>query len=116
MNVVGISDIQRLVAQEVGKRRGIKVRVGRYTDKSDSLHIYGKDFHGTGGTKECLDRISRQNLNELTWTTDDLKEIFLESRHVLAAQLESEKRGAGKGVILPDIDAKTFPYPAEWDE
>ena len=40
--------------------------------------------------------------------------MFEEARHLLAAQLESEKRGAGKGVVLPEIDASTFPYPDEW--
>lgn len=115
MNVRGMIDIQRLVAKEVGKRRGIKTKLGRYTDFSDSLHIYGKDFHGSGGVKESMDRIARQSIKELTWRTEELQEMFVEARHTLAAQLESEKRGAGKGVILPDIDGKTFPYPAEWD-
>jgi len=114
MNVYAMTDLQRLIALEVGKLRGIKTRVGRYTDKSDSLHIYGKDFSGSGGFQEVLARIVAEPLEGLCWSTEFLEPMFKESRHLLAAQLESEQRGAGKGIVLPGIDEKTFIYPSEW--
>jgi len=116
MNIIGITDIQRLVAKEVGERRGVKTRVGRYTDKSDSLHIYGKDFQGPGGVQGMLIRLEKEPLESFCWDTKFLEPIFKEARHILAAQLESERRGSGKGVVLPELDGKNFPYPKEWEE
>ncbi len=45
MNVYALTDLQRLMANEIAKKRGVPVRVGRYVDISDSLHIYGSYFH-----------------------------------------------------------------------
>jgi len=45
MNVYALTDLQRLMAEEIAKKRGESVRVGRYVDISDSLHIYGSYFH-----------------------------------------------------------------------
>lgn len=114
MNVVAITDIQRLVASEVGKRRGIKTKVGCYSDKSDSLHIYGKDFHGAGGLQEILQRMDKTLFENLCYETEILAPMFEEARHLLAAQLAAEKDGLGKGVVAPGVDRHNFPYPPEW--
>lgn len=45
MNVYAITDLQRIIAEEISKKRGERVRVGRYVDISDSLHIYGSYFN-----------------------------------------------------------------------
>ena len=45
MNVYALTELQRLMAEEISKKRGVPVRVGRYVDISDSLHIYGSYFH-----------------------------------------------------------------------
>ena len=44
MNVYAITDLQRIIAEEISRKRGEPVRVGRYVDISDSLHIYGSYF------------------------------------------------------------------------
>lgn len=44
MNVYVITDLQRIIAEEISKKRGEKVVVGRYVDINDSLHIYGSYF------------------------------------------------------------------------
>jgi len=90
------------------------VRVDRYCDKSDSLHIYGKDLEGVGGFSGFLSQLSRP-FSELTWNSGDKREYFVEARHLLAAQLAAEKEGLGKGVVKPGVDVANFPYPAEWD-
>jgi thymidylate synthase len=41
MNVYAITDLQRSVSQKISERIDRPVRVGRYVDISDSLHIYG---------------------------------------------------------------------------
>jgi thymidylate synthase len=44
MNVYALTDLQRIIAEQIAERRGEPVRVGRYVDISDSLHIYGSYF------------------------------------------------------------------------
>ncbi|MBN1124478.1 MAG: hypothetical protein JXA82_05680 [Sedimentisphaerales bacterium] len=45
MNVYALTDLQRTIADEIAARIDRSVRVGRYVDISDSLHIYGSYFH-----------------------------------------------------------------------
>jgi thymidylate synthase len=44
MNVYAITDLQRLIAEKISQKTGMMVKVGRYVDISDSLHIYGSYF------------------------------------------------------------------------
>ncbi len=44
MNVYAITDLQRLIAKQISQKTGMMVKVGRYVDISDSLHIYGSYF------------------------------------------------------------------------
>ena len=44
MNVYALTDLQRIIAEEVSRRLVRKVKVGRYVDISDSLHLYGAYF------------------------------------------------------------------------
>jgi len=121
MNVYGMTELQRLVAKELSEKGNINVGVGRYCDKSDSLHIYGKDFRGSGGFEGFLDRAKNSSLEEITYKTDDVnvKDSIIEARHQLAAQLDYEKRTGNKALIDPNLtpdDILKFPYPKEWDD
>ncbi|HML75625.1 MAG TPA: thymidylate synthase, partial [Anaerohalosphaeraceae bacterium] len=44
MNAYALTDMQRRIAEKIAKKIGKLVRVGRYVDISDSLHIYGSYF------------------------------------------------------------------------
>jgi thymidylate synthase len=44
MNVYAFTELQRLIAEEISRNRKRPVKVGRYVDISDSLHIYGRYF------------------------------------------------------------------------
>jgi thymidylate synthase len=44
MNVYALTDLQRTIADGIARKKGVPVRVGRYVDISDSLHIYGSYF------------------------------------------------------------------------
>lgn len=115
MNVWAMSDIQRYVAKKVGELRGIKTQVGRYVDKSDSLHIYGSYFTGAGNVEMVLGKIEREEPSQMYLDSSLFSDQVIQARHTVAAQLESEKRTGSKGYVLPEIDEKTFPYPKEWD-
>ncbi len=45
MNVYALTDLQKTIAEGIAEKCGQPVRVGRYVDISDSLHIYGSYFH-----------------------------------------------------------------------
>ncbi|MBN1457857.1 MAG: hypothetical protein JW912_08395 [Sedimentisphaerales bacterium] len=44
MNVYALTDLQKMIAEKIAEKIGQPVRVGRYVDISDSLHIYGSYF------------------------------------------------------------------------
>jgi thymidylate synthase len=44
MNVYALTDLQKKIADGIAAKRGEPVKVGRYVDISDSLHIYGSYF------------------------------------------------------------------------
>jgi thymidylate synthase len=115
MNAFALTDLQRLVAQEISARKGVKVEVGRYVDRCDSLHIYGKDLEGVGGFKGFMEALQSKSLQELCWNSQFARPIFMEARQRLAAQLHAEQDGLGKGVIPPGTDLSSVPYPKEWD-
>jgi len=41
MNVYALTDLQRIMAEKISEKIGKTVKVGRYVDVSDSLHLYG---------------------------------------------------------------------------
>ena len=45
MNVYALTDLQQTLAEAISEKRDEPVRVGRYVDISDSLHIYGSYFN-----------------------------------------------------------------------
>ncbi len=44
MNVYALTDLQKLIADKISAKIGKPVKVGRYVDITDSLHIYGSYF------------------------------------------------------------------------
>ena len=44
MNAYALTDLQRIIAAQIAEKIDSPVRVGRYVDISDSLHIYGSYF------------------------------------------------------------------------
>jgi thymidylate synthase len=44
MNVYALTDLQRTIVEGISNKTGEPVKVGRYVDISDSLHIYGSYF------------------------------------------------------------------------
>ncbi len=44
MNVYALTDLQRVMVEKISEKMGEGVRIGRYVDVSDSLHLYGSYF------------------------------------------------------------------------
>jgi len=84
MNIFALTDLQRVVAEEISKRLNRKVLTGRYVDISDSFHIYGSYYNEFKG---FLDTLGKRSFEERTWTTEFAEPIFEEARK----KLEKEK-------------------------
>ncbi len=54
MNVYAITDLQRIIAEQISKKINEPVTVSRYVDISDSLHIYGSYFDEVAGEVEKM--------------------------------------------------------------
>lgn len=64
MNVYALTDLQRILAEDLSKRMGATVRPGRYVDISDSLHIYGSYFKEMEAE---IERMRRSSYRERVW-------------------------------------------------
>jgi thymidylate synthase len=72
MNSYAITDLQRVIAErisaglkQVEKSRFIgEIKIGRYMDISDSLHIYGKDFDRVAPE---IEKMQSSSYRERTW-------------------------------------------------
>ncbi len=84
MNVFALTDLQRTIAGRIAERTGWPVRVGRFTDLSDSFHIYGSYFAEFEG---FLKMVEKRSFEERTWPSAYAEPMFEEAR----ARLRKEK-------------------------
>ena len=64
MNVYALTDLQKTMAEAIAEKRGEPVRVGRYVDISDSLHIYGSYF---GEAAPEIEKMQNSPYTERAW-------------------------------------------------
>jgi len=67
MNVYALTDLQRIVAERISEKIGRDVKVGRYVDITDSLHIYGSYF--TEAMSE-IEKMQDGNYKARSWQSD----------------------------------------------
>lgn len=67
MNVYALTDLQRIVAERISEKIGRDVKVGRYVDITDSLHIYGSYF--TEAMSE-IEKMQDGNYKARSWPSD----------------------------------------------
>lgn len=85
MNIFALTDLQRVVAEEVSKKIGIPVKAGRYVDVADSYHIYGSYFDQFKG---FLDTLDKKTFEERTFSSSFAEPFFKEAR----LKIQSEKK------------------------
>jgi len=83
MNVYALTDLQRIIAEGIAKNRGEPVKVGRYVDISDSLHIYGSYFDEVAPE---IEKMRQSSFRERAWESTRLafEMMTLEAREKLA--------------------------------
>ena len=66
MNVYALTDLQRIIADQIAKKINKPVKVGRYVDITDSLHIYGSSLENA--TVE-VEKMKTTPFTERAWET-----------------------------------------------
>ena len=77
MNIFAITDLMKVIAQDLSKRTGKEIKVGRYVDMVDSYHIYGSYFDQFKGFLETLEK---KSFEERTYTTEFSEQFFEDGR------------------------------------
>ncbi len=83
MNIFALTDLQRVIAQQVSQRIGSEVNVGRYVDITDSYHIYGSYFEQFKGFIKTLEK---KSFEQRTFTSSFAQPFFEEA----AKKIEGE--------------------------
>ncbi len=83
MNVYALTELQRIIAERISEAKGAPVRVGRYVDISDSLHIYGSYSREV---EREVEKMRRSPFTERAWPSDHpaFEMMTLEARKNLA--------------------------------
>jgi len=68
MNVYAITDLQRLIAEKLAEEFKKEIKIGRYVDISDSLHIYGRNFEKAAPE---IPKMGGTSYKERAWESTD---------------------------------------------
>lgn len=82
-NVIALTTLMRKVAEAISEKTGKSVRLGRYVDISDSLHIYGSYFREIEGDPEkgiqsFFEALENRSFEERTWHSNYIKPFFID--------------------------------------
>ena len=101
MNLFGITELQKYIAEEISKRINREVKVGRYVDIADSYHIYGESFSDL--TDRFLNLLNKREFynperaKSRTIRSDDPAAVegFKYGKQLLEMEKQTGKKGAG---------------------
>ena len=97
-NVIALTTLMRKMAERISDETSRRVRLGRYVDISDSLHIYGSYFREIEGNEEkgiksFFERLESRSFEDRTWTSEFVRPLFIDDSlgKGLKPMLEREK-------------------------
>jgi len=88
MNIFALTDLQKITAERISEKSGERIEVGRYTDITDSFHIYGSYYDDFKG---FLDILEKRKFKERVWDSSFAQPFFEEARKKLNLEKESLK-------------------------
>lgn len=91
MNVFAITDLQRILAEKLSEKMGVEVKIGRYVDVSDSLHIYGS--YRNDDLEAEIKKMRTSPYAERAWNSRILEPMFEEVRENLARDPDFYAKG-----------------------
>lgn len=80
-----------VMAEEIGRRAKREVRLGRYCDKSDSFHIYGKDLAEFENL--FMNEMHNKTFGMRTYNTEDLAPMMTESIPEIVEKIRRKDAG-----------------------
>ena len=94
MNVYALTDLQKIIAEQVARNVGKPVQVGRYVDISDSLHIYGSYF---SDVEAEVEKMRQSSFRERAWqsTHPAFEMMTAEAREKLAKDPDCYAKAKG---------------------
>ena len=85
MNIYALTDLQKVIAEEVSKKINRPIKIGRYVDVADSYHIYGSYFDQFKGFLSKT--LEKKTFDQRTYNTSFAEPFFEEAR----IKIKSEK-------------------------
>lgn len=89
MNMFGFINMNReLIADEIEKRTGKKVELGRMNWQADSYHIYGKDIEEF--QNRMMNRVNSSDFEDRVWSLSDpmIREIYDEATKAVEEKIQ----------------------------
>lgn len=82
-NVIALTTLMRKIAERISEEISREVRLGRYVDISDSLHIYGSYFRelegdAERGIKSFFELLESRSFEERTWSSEFVRPHFID--------------------------------------
>jgi len=93
MNAFAMVGLQRSIALEVSNQIGREVKVGRYCDISDSLHIYGS--YRNDKFENEIKKMRDGDWESRSWDSEVLRPMFEETRQKLLEDPDCYAKGDG---------------------
>ncbi|MHC4885281.1 MAG: thymidylate synthase [Planctomycetota bacterium] len=92
MNMFGFIQFNKtLIADEIAKRTGKEVRLGRLNWHADSFHIYGKDIEHA--TQLLFGRVENSDFEDRTYNFGDdfIREMYTEAEATIRQKIEAHE-------------------------
>jgi len=118
-NNLGQVELMKLVAARVSKMTGQPIKLGSYTDRSSSLHLYGMYFD-RDGLADKIKQMKQDGWEARSMTLGDYIGDPTQMKRLIAAQMDAESKGYGLNQPAEQLAERgynldTFEYPADWD-
>jgi thymidylate synthase len=90
MNIFALVQLEKQIAENVSRRIGSAVSVGRYCHMADSYHIYGSYFSEFEG--RFLNALDKRTFEQRTMRYEDLREFMDDARPAILEKAKSMGR------------------------
>lgn len=89
MNMFAFTLLQQRIADEISKRAGREVKLGRYYHMADSYHIYGNKIEEF--EQRFLGQMKSRSFEDRTWYTEFAQPIFDEAKENIKIKLKEQE-------------------------
>lgn len=123
-NNIAQVELMKLFAAKVSDMLGVPIKLGAYTDRSSSLHLYGL-YVDRDNLEKQIEQMKKEGWETKSTALEDYFSVpsgknAEQLKRLINAQSIAEHMGFGlnqseQTLANIGIDINKFPYPAEWD-